>query len=121
MAAKATQDAIRDAAKESCVIVGRNADYILREEPGVFRIFVTAETEQRVERIVKRDDLTPEEAEKKMRRMDRARAANYNYYTGQEWGKADHYDLCLNFSTIPMEQAVTMVRLAISNEMEVTK
>lgn len=113
MAAKATQEAIIDAAKESCVIVGRNADYILREMPDLFRIFVTAQDEQRVQHIVKRDGLSKEEAEKKMRRMDRARAANYNYYTNQKWGQADYYDLCLNLSTIRIEKAVEIILSAI--------
>ena len=109
MAVKATKEAILSAAENSCVIVGRNADFILRNETGLFRIFITANEEQRIARIVARDKVSAEEAEKKMYRMDKARAANYNYYTNQNWGQAGNYDLCLNLSKISLEKAIRLI------------
>lgn len=109
MAVKATKEAILSAAENSCVIVGRNADFILRNEAGLFRIFITANEEQRIARIVARDKVSAEEAEKKMYRMDKARAANYNYYTNQNWGQAGNYDLCLNLSKISLEKAIRLI------------
>lgn len=109
MAVKATKEAILSAAENSCVIVGRNADFILRNEAGLFRIFITANKEQRIARIVARDKVSAEEAEKKMYRMDKARAANYSYYTNQNWGQAENYDLCLNLSKISLEKAIRLI------------
>lgn len=109
MAVKATKEAILSAAENSCVIVGRNADFILRNEAGLFRIFITANEEQRIARIVARDKVSAEEAEKKMYRMDKARAANYSYYTNQNWGQAENYDLCLNLSKISLEKAIRLI------------
>lgn len=109
MAVKATKEAILSAAENSCVIVGRNADFILRNEAGLFRIFITANEEQRIARIVRRDKVFAEEAEKKMYRMDKARAANYSYYTNQNWGQAENYDLCLNLSKISLEKAIRLI------------
>lgn len=109
MAVKATKEAILSAAENSCVIVGRNADFILRNETGLFRIFITANEEQRIARIVARDKVSAEEAEKKMYRMDKARAANYSYYTNQNWGQAGNYDLCLNLSKISLEKAIRLI------------
>lgn len=109
MAVKATKEAILSAAENSCVIVGRNADFILRNEAGLFRIFITANEEQRIAHIVTRDKVSAEEAEKKMYRMDKARAANYSYYTNQNWGQAENYDLCLNLSKISLEKAIRLI------------
>lgn len=109
MAVKATKEAILSAAENSCVIVGRNADFILRNEAGLFRIFITANEEQRIARIVTRDKVSAEEAEKKMYQMDKARAANYSYYTNQNWGQAENYDLCLNLSKISLEKAIRLI------------
>lgn len=109
MAVKATKEAILSAAENSCVIVGRNADFILRNETGLFRIFITANEEQRIAHIVARDKVSAEEAEKKMYRMGKARAENYNYYTNQNWGQAGNYDLCLNLSKISLEKAIRLI------------
>ena len=105
----AQRDAIlKIAEKGNCVIIGRAADYILREE-NPFRVFVSANKESRIERICKRDGLSREDAEKKMRKMDKIRSAYYNEYTDAVWGRADHYDLCINLSRISVEQAVEMI------------
>lgn len=96
------------AEKGSCVIIGRAADYILREEKP-FRVFVSSQKETRVERVCKRDGLSREDAEKKIRKMDKLRFAYYNEYADAAWGRADNYDLCINLSRISMDQAVEMI------------
>ncbi|MDD3367678.1 MAG: cytidylate kinase-like family protein [Lachnospiraceae bacterium] len=105
----AQREALKEiAAKGSCVIIGRVADYTLREE-NPFRIFISADENDRVQRVCKRDSLSKEEALKKIRKMDKLRAAYYNEYADAAWGKADNYDLCINLSKISMEKAIAMI------------
>ena len=88
------------AAKGNCIIVGRCADYILREEKPL-RIFVYADIERRVKRCMAnlRPDetgISEKEMQKKILAEDRARQKYYRFFTGQKWGELCHYDLCLN-------------------------
>lgn len=107
----AQRDALKTIAeKGSCVIIGRAADYILREE-NPFRVFISADKEDRITHICKRDDLSEEEAAKKIQKMDKLRAAYYNEYADPAWGRADNYDLCINLSKISVDQAVKMIMM----------
>ena len=97
MASKAQREAVLHVAGQgSCVIVGRGADYILRNETRLFRVFVSAGMDFRIQRVVKRDGITEDEARDRIRSMDKARSAYYNFNTEQKWGAAQNYDLCLN-------------------------
>ena len=97
MAANAQRDAVRCvAAKGSCVIVGRCADYILRDKPGLLRVFVWADDDARIRRVCRRDGITEKEAEARLRKVDKERAAYYNFHTDRKWSAADSYDLCVN-------------------------
>ena len=99
MASRAQREAVLHVAGQgSCVIVGRGADYILRNEARLFRIFVSASMDFRVQRVVKRDGIMENEARDRIRSMDKARSAYYNFNTEQKWGAAQNYDLCLNVS-----------------------
>lgn len=110
MAANAERDAVLAVAKKgSCVIVGRCADYILRDEPGLLRVFISADQAARVEHICKRDGVTPKEAEEKMRRMDKSRAAHYSFQTDKKWGDVESYDLCINSSKRGFDAAVRLI------------
>ena len=97
------------AEKGSCVIVGRAADYVLREHPRLLRVFVTAPPEERIERIAKTDGLTPNEAEKIIRRTDKQRAAFTSFYSDRKWGAAANYDLCVNTANIGIQGAVELL------------
>lgn len=110
LAAKAQRDAVLSVAeKGSCVIVGRCADYILRDKPGLVRVFVCADWDKRVERVCKRDQLSPREAEDKLRRMDKTRASYYSFHTDRKWGAAESYDLCINSSLRGTDAAVDLI------------
>lgn len=98
------------AEKGSCVIIGRAADYILKEEKPL-RIFISSDEATRVERVCKRDGLSKEEAEKKIRKMDKLRAAYYNEYADAAWGRADNYDLCINLSRFSIDQTIEMITM----------
>lgn len=80
---------------ESCVIVGRLANEILKNKKHTFNVFVSADEDTEAERISKRDNLTLSNALKKVKKVNRERAAHCKYFTSTEWGNADNYDLCI--------------------------
>lgn len=94
--------------KSDCVIVGRCADYILREQKP-FRLFVYADMEARMARCRERgkldNDLSDRELRRKIIGIDKERARYYRFYTEQEWGEKIYYDLCLNTSGVNMKKA----------------
>ena len=98
---------IKDLAeKGSCVIVGRCADYILRERKDVLNIFIYADMESKMERAVTYFGLEKENVSAILKKKDKARSNHYKYYTDQEWGMASNYDLSLNSSTLGVEGSV---------------
>ena len=110
MAANAQREAVLSVAeKGSCVIVGRCADYILRDKPGLIRVFISADYENRIQRICHRDGVTEKEAEENMRKMDKARASYYSFHTDRKWNDASNYDLCINSSRKGIDTAVEQI------------
>ncbi|MCQ4023393.1 MULTISPECIES: AAA family ATPase [unclassified Ruminococcus] len=100
---------IRELAAEPCVIVGRCADYILRNNKNLLRIFVYANLEDRVKNAVEIHNVPENKAESIIKKTDKTRANYYNFYSNQKWGSVENYDLCLNTSTISRESAVNMI------------
>lgn len=97
------------AEKESCVIVGRCADYVLRDTPGVVRVFVHAPMDYCVEQVTRLFGLPPKEAEKQIEKTDRTRSTYYRYYTGNEWNNAANYDLCLNTAKLGFDKCADII------------
>ena len=96
-------DVIRNIAeKGDAIIVGRCADYILRDLP-CLDVFVCAPMEFRIKRLMENEGLDAEEAEALMRRKDRTRETYYNYYTFGAWGVASNYDLCIDSSILGID------------------
>ena len=94
---KIQSDVIRDlAARESCIFVGRCADYILRDHPRRVDVFISADDEARIHRLRSRTGCTEEEARSMMERGDARRADYYNYYSSKTWGAAATYHLSIN-------------------------
>ena len=96
------------AAKSSCVIIGRCADYILRDSNPV-RIFVHADLDSRIARCMARRTeeeagLTEQDMRKRIQNVDRSRAAFYNDFTGQRWGDKKYYDLCVNTTNVSIKE-----------------
>jgi cytidylate kinase len=107
---KTQSDIIREIAdRESGIFVGRCADYVLRDRKGMLSVFITADKEDRIARIVEKRGLTPKEAEKLIYQGERRRASYYNYYTFKEWGDSSSYDLCLNSSRFGIEGCVDII------------
>ena len=89
-------DAIRSIAdKGPCVIVGRCADYVLKDRPNTISVFLKAEMQSKVERAVKYYGVDPQKAEDRIRKADKQRASYYNYYATATWGDMNNYDLCV--------------------------
>lgn len=98
--------------KGSCVIVGRCADHILREYPNRFDLFISSPIEDRIRRIQSSPDREFEgnkSPQSTLEKMDKQRATYYNYYTGKVWGKADHYDLCVNAGRLGIDKSVELI------------
>ncbi len=112
---KAQCDVIRSlASRGSCVIVGRSADYVLRDHPKVANIYVHAPIDVRCRRIMKRSNCddsrqNPARARALAERTDKLRANYYNFYTDKRWGDARSYDLTLDSSLMPMEALADVV------------
>lgn len=100
----------------SCVIVGRAADYILRNRKNVLRVFITAPEEYRINNVVKVYGDTPEQARKNVKKSDSARAAYYKNISGLEWGKKDNYDIVIDSSIGKEKAAEILFNAAIEKE-----
>ena len=108
---KAQSDVIETIAqRHSCVIVGRSADYVLRNHPRLISIFIHANMDDCIDRIMGRGDCkTREEARAKAEKTNKLRASYYNFYTDKTWGNAASYDLTINSSTMSMDKIVKIV------------
>ena len=102
------------AEKGPCVIVGRNADYILKDRQDTFHVFVHADIPFRAERIVKLYGESEKSPETRLKEKDKRRQINYQHYTGRTWGQAQNYDLTLSSSTLGVEGCVEQILDAIS-------
>lgn len=100
----------RIAESESCIFVGRCADYILEGMNGLVNVFVTADDEERQSHIMKTDNIPKEKVANYVRNIDKRRASYYNYYTDKKWGTAKGYDLCINSSKVGYEGAAALIR-----------
>lgn len=98
------------ASTRSCVIVGRCANFILRGRENVMNVFVSAPVVDCVRRVMENDGLMLEDAEKKIRKINKRRADYYKYFTGREWHDAALYDLCLNTGHLSEEKCIELVK-----------
>lgn len=98
------------ASQQSCVIIGRCADYALRDFDGVVNIFISAPFEERVKRAVGVYDIAVKHAEDYVKRIDKQRTSYYNYYTDKRWGAPSNYQLCLDSSALGIDGSVTLLK-----------
>ena len=97
------------AEKESCVIIGRNADFILKDQNDVLNVFIYGDMPEKIQRIMGLYNVEEKEAVKMMADTDKRRMTNYNFYTDQNWGKASNYTLCLNSSEIGYDKCEAII------------
>ena len=95
--------------KEPCVIIGRNADYILKDRDDVLNVFIHGDAPVKIQRITRLYNVEEQKAVKMMVDIDKRRMANYNFYTNQKWGKADNYTLCLNSSQLGYDRCEKII------------
>lgn len=113
-------DAIKELAeKESCVIVGRCADYALENHPNTVSVFITAsDPDQKAEYVQKLYGIDPKKTKDFITKTDKKRASYYNYYSNKKWGAASSYDLCINTTVTGLEGAVETIISFIENRKE---
>ena len=97
------------AEKEPCVIIGRNADYILKDRDDVLNVFIHGDMPEKIKRITGLRNVEEKEAVKMMANTDKRRRTNYNFYTDQNWGKASNYTLCLNSSQLGYDRCEMII------------
>ena len=115
---KSVEDMVHDAQrrvildlteKESCVIIGRNADYILKDRDDVLNVFIHGNMPEKTQRIIRLYNVDEKKAVKMMADTDKRRMTNYNFYTEHKWGKASNYTLCLNSSQLGYDRCEAIV------------
>ncbi|KAI4438848.1 MAG: cytidylate kinase-like family protein [Ruminococcus sp.] len=108
----------RLAKSETCVIIGRAADYVLKDYPNVVSVFVHASPEFNLARAMERNSMTTAEMEKFIASTDKYRSDFYKHYTGREWTDARNYDLCLNSGKLGFEKCVEEIKAYIKVRFE---
>ncbi len=107
---KIQSDVIRKlAGQKSCIFVGRCADYVLKDNPGILSLFITANPDDRIKRIAAIQNLPENKARAHIERTDRERARYYNYFSGRDWGAAEHYHLCINSSVLGIDETAEVI------------
>lgn len=103
-------DAIKKLAeRESCVIVGRCADYALEDNPYAVSVFIKASLDERVQRIKRIYELNDSKAADLIQKTDKRRASYYNYYSSKKWGEAKSYNLCIDSGLVGIDGAIDMI------------
>ncbi len=105
------------ASEESCVIVGRCADYILQDHKNLCSVFIYSQMENRIDRVVKYYGVLPAKAKDTINKKDKARASYYNFYTDKKWSDIDSYDIALN-SAIGIDEAVCVIKTLVEQKMK---
>ena len=97
------------ASKESCVIIGRCADFILKDNKNVLKVFISGTMKDKIKRATKIYGLEEKEAEKEINRINKLRASHYKHYTGNEWLEASNYDICINSDLYGVEKTADLI------------
>ena len=96
-------------AKESCVIIGRCADFILKDEKNIIKIFIYSNMENKIKRATQIYGIDAGKAEKEIKRIDKLRANHYKYYTEKQWSNPSNYDICINSDSLGVENAADLI------------
>jgi cytidylate kinase len=104
-------DVIRGLAEQkSCIFIGRCADYVLKDYPRCLNVFISAELNDRIKRIAENRQMPEKKARDFIEKMEKKRAAYYNYYSNKVWGAAKSYHLCVNSSVLGIDETVAFIR-----------
>ena len=97
------------ASKESCIIVGRCADFILKDHKNVLKIFISSSMEDKIKRATEFYHMDKENAEKEINRINKLRENHYEYYTEKEWKNPSNYDICINSDSVGIDNSVDLI------------
>ena len=100
------------AEKEPCVIIGRNADFILKDRDDVLNVFIEGNKPEKAARIKKLYQKSDDEVKKLLKDVDKKRSVNYRYFTDKEWGNRKNYDLVLNSSVLGYDKCIELIAAA---------
>lgn len=104
-------DAIKKlASQESCVMIGRCADYALEEFPNAISIYIHADLEKRIPRIMRLYNLKEEKAKEVIIKTDKKRSSYYNYYSNKKWGEAKEYDLTIDSGVLGVDGTIQLIK-----------
>ncbi|QHQ60785.1 cytidylate kinase-like family protein [Anaerocolumna sedimenticola] len=107
----AQSDVIRKVAQKGpCVIVGRCADYVLKDTPGVINVFIWADIDFRIKRVMESDNLTEAKVIERIQKIDKGRANYYNYHSSEKWGRAENYHLSLRSDFIGIDSCADCIK-----------
>ncbi len=95
--------------KESCVIIGRCADFILKDRDDVIKVFIYSDMEDKIKRTTEIYGLSKDKAKKEINRINKLRANHYKYYTEKEWANHENYDICINSDTLGVEKSAELI------------
>ena len=109
------------AEEESCVIVGRCADYALADYPNTVSVFICGDEEDKIRHLMERHNIERSKAKEIMIKTDKRRSSYYNYYSSKRWGDCKSYDLCINSSAVGYEGAVKIIKAFAETKMEYRK
>jgi cytidylate kinase len=98
------------AKKESCVIVGRCANFVLKDNKNVTNIFIYSTMEDKIKRAQKYYNIPKKDCEKEINKINKLRKNHYKYYTNTEWNNPNNYDLCINVATLGIEKTVNLIK-----------
>ena len=97
------------AAKDSCVIIGRCADFILKDEKNVIKVFVYSGMEDKIKRATQIYEYEEDKAKKEIERIDKLRANHYKHYTDKDWKDFSNYDICINSDLLGVEKSADVI------------
>ncbi|MEF9938805.1 MAG: cytidylate kinase-like family protein [Clostridium sp.] len=109
------------ASEESCVIVGRCADYALSDDPDMVSVFISGDEEDKIHHLMEKHDINEAKAKDIMIKTDKRRASYYNYYSSKRWGNSKSYDLCINSSAIGYDGTVSIIKEFANKKQEFLK
>ncbi len=95
--------------ESDCVVIGRCGDYVLRDHPKTISVFIYADLESRIQRVMNRHSLSEAEARELVKKTDKRRVNYYNFYTGRKWGKYDHYHASLDSGLLGIEGTARVI------------
>lgn len=105
------------AERQSCVIIGRCADFVLKDKPNVIKVFIYSNNENKIKRATEIYGLDKKNAEKEITKLNKLRANHYKHYTGSDWDNPENYDICLNSDALGVEKTAELICEIVSNKL----